>query len=159
MSAAAKPMTAEKQTTLKDVTCEYCDTLIAECLCLTAHASSRYCDDCGRARPYCICMEGFCGGCDKPVAECVCGKCAKCSLRVDKCVCECSACKYPGVACRCYEGYEERDTDECPHCYSSPCECEAISRQRDLNATKDYDCPGCGEDASHCRCNAEHDDD
>ena len=140
--------------TRKDVTCDYCNKLISECMCCTAPTHSRYCDDCGRARPYCICGEVMCAGCDRTTAECLCGKCRKCDQVSDKCVCPCPTCKYPGDKCRCYEGYEEPHPDTlcCPHCYSDPCECEADAKQRDLNRATDYDCPRCGDSVKYCRC-------
>ena len=158
-TASMKPAVA-KPMTLKDVTCDYCDKLITECMCVTAPTHSRYCDDCCRARQFCLCGEGICGGCDQKVVECVCPKCAKCAQRADKCVCECGTCKYALYACRCYEGYEEHpDALCCSHCYSDPCECEANGKQRDLNAAKDYDCPGCGEHYKRCACRRADEDD
>ncbi len=137
-SAAAAAASAAKPMTRKDVTCDYCDKLISECMCCTAPTHSRYCDDCGRARQFCLCAEGVCGGCRAKSYECV---------------CPCATCKYPGDKCRCYEEYEPHpDALCCPHCYSDPCECEANARQRDLNASTDYDCPSCGDSAKHCRC-------
>lgn len=139
--------------TRKDVTCDYCDKLISECMCCTAPTHSRYCDDCGRARQFCLCAEGVCGGCRAKSYECVCDKCRTCTKRVDECVCPCVTCKYPGNACRCYEEYEPHpDALCCSHCYSDPCECEANARQRDLNASKDFNCPSCSDNAKYCRC-------
>ena len=150
-AAASKP----KGMTLKDVMCDYCDKNIRDCMCVTAPTHSRYCDTCGRARPYCVCADGLCdGGCDKKADACACPKCRTCTLRVDKCVCPCKDCKYPMNACRCYEGYEEPHPDTlcCPRCYSDPCECEARGRQQDLNRATDYDCSHCGEHFKYCQC-------
>jgi hypothetical protein len=101
---------------------------------------------------------GLCGGCDKAVAECVCGKCSKCAQRVDKCVCVCPSCNK--VVCHCYEGYEEeaRDPDECPRCYSNPCECDKIAEQKDRNRAAAFTCGDCGEHVKYCRCGrSDHD--
>ena len=156
MSAAAgTTSTAEavRGMTRKDVTCDYCNKLTSECMCCTAPTHSRYCDDCGRARQFCLCAEGVCSGCRAKSYECVCDKCSTCTKRVDECVCLCKDCKYPGSACRCYEEYEPHpDALCCPHCYSDPCECDKIAKQRDLNASKDYDCPRCGDSIKYCRC-------
>ena len=153
VATAAKPMV------LKDVLCDDCNKFISDCMCVTAPTHARYCDTCGRARPYCICGEAMCGGCDRTTADCLCGKCRTCGLRSDKCVCPCATCKYPGDKCRCYEEYEPHpDTLCCPHCYSDPCECEAEAKRRDRNASKEYDCPRCGDSAKYCQCNRDSDD-
>ena len=144
--------------TRKDVTCDYCDRLIRDCMCVTAPTHGRYCDDCGRARPYCICGMGLCVGCDKKTDACVCDKCRACTKRVDDCVCPCKDCKYPGNACRCYEE-EERDPDECPRCYSNPCECEKLARQKDLNREATVTCSECGFHSTRCQCGRPEEDD
>jgi hypothetical protein len=105
---------------------------------------------------------GLCVGCDKKTDACICDKCRTCTKRVDDCVCPCKTCKYPGNACRCYEGYEEHpDALCCTHCYSNPCECEKMARQKDLNAQKDDTCYDCGRHHKLCRCgrSAEEEDD
>lgn len=173
MSAAAGTDTKPCDTTTKDVTCEYCDKPVRECMCC---APQYY--DCGRDRMFCA--EGVCSGCRAKSHECVCGTCRTCGLRSDKCVCPCDTCKYPGDKCRCDEEREPHpDSLCCAFCYSDPtnlrpqvygakpsprtpyagmdpCECEAVAKQRDLNAAKDYDCPRCGESAKYCRCKRSH---
>ena len=163
MSAAAgsdTKTTASKEVkpmTRKDVTCDYCNKLISECMCVTAPTHSRYCDTCGRARPYCLCNDPtVCKDCERPNESCGCTKCSKCAKRPDQCICPCPTCKQPGDKCRCYEGYDEYephpDTLCCSGCYSDPCECEARDRQRELNRAIDYDCPSCGDSFKYCRC-------
>ena len=139
MSAAADTKTtAVKPTVLKDVSCNYCTKPIRDCACVMEPTHSPYCDDCGRARADCLCIDGVCGVCRAKSYECV---------------CPCATCKYPADACRCNEEYESHpDALCCPHCYSDPCECEAYAKQRDLNASKEYECPRCGNDVKHCRC-------
>ena len=155
LTAAAHVSTARGMTR-KDVTCDYCNKLISECMCVTAPTHSRYCDTCGRARPYCICSDPtVCKDCERTTADCACAPlCRKCGQASDKCVCPCPTCKYPGDKCRCYEGYEEPHPDTlcCARCYSDPCECEANARQQDLNREVDYDCPSCGDHYKYCRC-------
>jgi hypothetical protein len=126
MSAAADTKTtAVKPTVLKDVSCDYCTKPIRDCECLALPADGLYCD----------------------------GVCGVCHAKSYECVCPCATCKYPADACRCDEEYESHpDALCCPHCYSDPCECEADAKQRDLNASKEYDCPRCGNDVKQCRC-------
>ena len=147
MSAAASKPTGM---TRKDLMCDYCDKNIRDCMCVTAPTHGRYCDDCGRARPYCICSDPtLCVGCERKHTECDCAKCRTCAKRVEECIYLCEDCKYPRNACRCYTEYEAHpDTLCCARCYSDPCECEAHGRQEDLNRT--VECPYCGSDAKYC---------
>jgi hypothetical protein len=154
------PLTAAGMTR-RDVTCDDCDKLITECLCVTAPTHCRYCDACGRARQFCICTaDPRCGGCMKPEAECDCGQCRKCKRPTEHCVCVCRSCSYVGAACRCYEYADMEphpDTLCCPHCYSDPCECEKLARQKDRNREAEETCPKCENHYKHCRCGAPED--
>ncbi len=124
----------------KNLTCEYCNRSVRDCICI-AEAEVYYS------------REGLCAGCGMKNDACICGMCRACDKRADDCVCLCERCKYPGNACRCYEGYEDHpDALACPHCYSDPCECEKVARQKDLNREADATCDDCGRHHKLCRC-------